>query len=101
MFFEPNCSRFALDVRVSRNHPPKRRINVASESKALPPVSRIASAAGALAITSILLLAVGLGFPARASAESAVAVPAGAVPLADGLPGQPVGFPTAKQGERG
>ena len=40
------------------------------ECKALPAASRIASAAGALAITSVLLLAVGLGFPARASAES-------------------------------
>ena len=41
------------------------------ESKALPPVSRIASAAGALAITSVLLLAVGLGFPPSASAQTA------------------------------
>lgn len=39
--------------------------------KALPAVSRIASAAGAMAITSILLLAVGLGFPPAASAETA------------------------------
>jgi mono/diheme cytochrome c family protein len=44
---------------------------VSPESKALPPVSRVASAAGALAITSVLLLAVGLGFSARASAEAA------------------------------
>jgi hypothetical protein len=42
---------------------------VSPECKVLPAVSRIASAAGALAITSVLLLAVGLGFPARASAE--------------------------------
>ena len=41
------------------------------ECKALPALSRIASAAGALAITSVLLLAVGLGFPAWASAEAA------------------------------
>ena len=40
------------------------------ECKALPAVSRVASAAGALAITSVLLLAVGLGFSTRASAES-------------------------------
>lgn len=39
------------------------------ECKALPPVSRIASAAGAMAITSVLLLAVGLGFSTKASAE--------------------------------
>jgi mono/diheme cytochrome c family protein len=43
---------------------------VSPESKALPAVSRVASAAGALAITSALLLAVGLGFSTRASAES-------------------------------
>ena len=48
------------------------------ESKALPPVSRIASAAGALAITSVLLLAVGLGFPPPASAQTA-SRPVGAV----------------------
>ncbi len=41
------------------------------ESTALPAVSRIASAAGAMAITSVLLLAVGLGFSAPASAETA------------------------------
>ena len=41
------------------------------EYKALPAVSRVASAAGALAITSALLLAVGLGFSTRASAEPA------------------------------
>jgi mono/diheme cytochrome c family protein len=42
---------------------------VSPECKVLPAVSRIASAAGALAITSVLLLAVGLGFSSRASAE--------------------------------
>jgi mono/diheme cytochrome c family protein len=52
---------------------------VSSECMALP-ASRLASAAGALAITSVLLLAVGLGFPARASAEGSVARPVGAVP---------------------
>ena len=41
------------------------------QCKALPAVSRIASGAGALAITSVLLLAVGLGFPPAASAASA------------------------------
>lgn len=40
------------------------------ESKALPAPSRIASAAGALAITSVLLLAVGLGFAPRAGAQT-------------------------------
>ena len=40
------------------------------ECKALPAVSRIASAVGALAITSVLLLAVGLGFPPPADAET-------------------------------
>jgi len=44
------------------------------------PASRLASAAGALAITSVLLLAVGLGFPARASAEGSAARPVGAIP---------------------
>src|SRR5262245_13210285 len=48
---------------------------------ALPAVSRVASAAGALAITSVLLLAVGLGFPAQASAE-AVSRPATVAPAA-------------------
>ena len=47
---------------------------MSSECKTLP-AYRIASAAGALAITSVLLLAVGLGFPARASAEASVARP--------------------------
>jgi mono/diheme cytochrome c family protein len=42
---------------------------VSPECKALPAVSRIASAAGAMAITSVLVLAVGLGFSAPASAE--------------------------------
>jgi mono/diheme cytochrome c family protein len=46
-------------------------IIVSPECKALPAVSRVASAAGAVAITSVLLLAVGLGFSARASAEGA------------------------------
>lgn len=46
------------------------------ECKALPAVSRVASAAGALAITSVLLLAVGLGFPPAVSA----ATPAAAAP---------------------
>lgn len=41
------------------------------ESKALPAVSRVASAAGALAMTSVVLLAVGLGFPPSASAQTA------------------------------
>lgn len=41
------------------------------ECKALPAVSRVASAAGALAITSVLLLAIGLGFPPAASAQTA------------------------------
>lgn len=40
-------------------------------STSLPAVSRIASAAGAMAITSVLLLAVGLGFSTPASAEGA------------------------------
>ena len=40
------------------------------ECNALPEVSRVASAAGALAITSVLLLAVGLGFSSRATAET-------------------------------
>jgi len=44
---------------------------VSPESTSLPAVSRIASAAGAMAITSVLLLAVGLGFSAPASAETA------------------------------
>jgi mono/diheme cytochrome c family protein len=44
---------------------------VSPESTALPAVSRVASAAGALAITSVLLLAVGLGFPPAVSAQSA------------------------------
>jgi mono/diheme cytochrome c family protein len=43
---------------------------VSPECNALPAVSRIASAAGALAMTSCLLLAVGLGFPPKASAET-------------------------------
>ena len=54
------------------------------ESKALPAVSRVASAAGALAITSVLLLAVGLGFPPAASAAEtasrAVTAPQAAKP---------------------
>lgn len=41
------------------------------ECKALPTVSRVASAAGAMAITSALLLAVGLGFSPGASAQGA------------------------------
>ena len=41
------------------------------ECKALPAVSRVASAAGAMAITSVLLLAVGLGFSSQASAQTA------------------------------
>lgn len=40
-------------------------------STSLPAVSRIASAAGAMAITSVLLLAVGLGFAPPASAQTA------------------------------
>ena len=51
------------------------------ESKALPAPSRIASAAGALAITSVLLLAVGLGFAPRAAAGDAPA----ARPAANGF----------------
>ncbi len=51
------------------------------ELKVLPAVSRVASAAGARAITSVLLLAVGLGFPPRAAAESA-SRPATASPAA-------------------
>ena len=60
------------------------------ESKALPEVSRIASAAGALAITSVLLLAVGLGFSGRAAAESARPA-AGAVKVANA--GGPAAMP--------
>ena len=51
---------------------------MSSECNALA-ASRLASAAGALAITSVLLLAVGLGFPARASADGGVARPVGPV----------------------
>ncbi|MEJ1963963.1 MAG: cytochrome C [Gammaproteobacteria bacterium] len=50
------------------------------ESKALPAASRIASAAGALAITSVLLLAVGLGFSPRVSAATAERAPAASQP---------------------
>ena len=39
--------------------------------KALPAVSRITSAAGALAITSVLLLTVGLGFSPPSSGPAA------------------------------
>jgi hypothetical protein len=47
--------------------------------------SRIASAAGALVITSVILLAIGLGFSTRASAQavprqSGVPVAAGTLP---------------------
>ncbi len=45
------------------------------ECKALPAVSRIASAAGAMAITSVLLVTVGLGFSAPASAGPAAGPP--------------------------
>lgn len=47
------------------------------------PVSRLASAAGALVITSVILLALGLGFPSRATAQ---AVSAGAVKVTNATP---------------
>jgi hypothetical protein len=46
-------------------------------------VSRIVSAAGAVVMTSIILLAIGLGFPTRVAAQ-AVQRPASA-PIANGL----------------
>ena len=46
------------------------------------PVSRIVSAAGAVVMTSIILLAIGLGFPTRAAAQ-AVQRPASA-PMTSG-----------------
>ena len=52
------------------------------ECKALPAVSRVASAAGALAMTSVLLLAVGLGFPPGASAAAPQIAKVGATAVA-------------------
>lgn len=55
------------------------------ESKAPPAVSRVASAAGAIAMTSVLLLAVGLGFPPSASAETASPTAAAPQPAKAGV----------------
>jgi hypothetical protein len=43
--------------------------------------SRIASAAGALVITSVILLAIGLGFSTRVSAQAASPAAAAAQPM--------------------
>lgn len=48
--------------------------------------SRVVSAAGALVMTSVILLAIGLGFPASASAQAAPAAKAAAVKVASTAP---------------
>ncbi len=48
--------------------------------------SRVVSAAGALVMTSVILLAIGLGFPASASAQAAPAAKAAAVKVVSTAP---------------
>lgn len=68
------------------------------ECKALPPVSRIDSAAGAMAITSVLLLAVGLGFSAKASADAKAGTVAAAMTAAAVAPAEAVAAASVARG---
>ena len=63
--------------------------------------SRVVSAAGALVMTSVILLAIGLGFPASASAQAAPSARAGTVNKAAAVKTSAAALPSGASVERG